>query len=108
MVSGILGFVRLPAFAPVYSPKLPLATVGTSPEIKLPEAVVQVGVKGTAPTWFVPVTVICDEAELTRKNRARNLRCVRHSLICIEGYLEGIRLINYRTYQGTPATAPEP
>src|SRR6266446_2507389 len=108
MVSGIPGFVRLPAFAPVYSPKLPLASVGISPEIKLPEAAVQVGVNGTAPTWFVPVTVICDEAELTRKNRARNVRGVRYSLICIEEYPEVIRLINYRTYQGTPATDPEP
>src|SRR5260370_37876687 len=104
MVSGILGFVRLPAFAPVYSPKLPLATVGTSPEIKLPEAVGQVGVNGPAPTWFVLVTVICAEAELTRHNKARNVRCVRYSLICIEGYVAGISLINFRTYQCTPAT----
>src|ERR1022692_4608827 len=74
MVSGIPGFVKLLAFAPVYSPKLPLATVGTSPEIKLLEAAAQVGVRGTAPVWFVPVTVSCDQAELIMEKRANDAR----------------------------------
>src|ERR1017187_736986 len=94
MVRGIPGFVRLSAFAPVYSPKLPLATVGTSPEIKLPEAAVQVGVSGTVPIWLVPVTVICDEAELTRKNRARDVSVAGLFFICMGGFIWSFSVSN--------------
>ncbi|HAO78551.1 MAG TPA: hypothetical protein DCQ92_06160 [Verrucomicrobia subdivision 3 bacterium] len=51
-----------------------MATVETSPEIKLPEAAAQVGVSGTAPIWSAPVTVSCAEAELTKKSRTRHAR----------------------------------
>src|ERR1017187_9925708 len=74
MTRGIPGFVRLLTFAPVYSPKLPLATVGISPAIKLPGARVLVGVSGTEPIWSAPVTVSCAQAELTKKLRARHAR----------------------------------
>src|SRR6184192_1586687 len=85
MVSGIPGFVRLLAFAPVYWPKLPLATVGASPEIKLPGAAVQVGVNGRAPIWSAPVTAICDDAELTTKSGTRNDQRARMQLDAAAG-----------------------
>jgi len=74
MVRAIPGLVRLLAVAPVYSPKLPVATDGTNPDSKLCEAADQEGVNGTEPSWLVLVMIICDVAELPRKNHANNVR----------------------------------